>query len=1334
MKNKRLFIILSFIIPIFILTGLALWIVTTDHVITPSYDANHSLAQYFIEETNVTYNEEEQNPEIKITDEDFDVDNFINTVSFYYKSYGTVGKYTEGLPTDAGNYSVKILKIIDSNDDTDNQEGALYVKLNIEKANPIINVPVSASYTKQTDCVSRNNYFVTSQSTNDIEYNGSFTSIKNETLTGNIKFYDDASSLQVGTHSYKYIFEPNNSNYNSYIGNCEITTYATVLFNVYVNNSINKDFSSKVELSYGETLNKPTLNLTDYYTFDDNWYYNNNLYNFDNIVTNDMILVANLSLPSYSISYELNGGINNKDNPTSYTPESDTFNLAYPTKSGYEFIGWIGADLAEKTKDVTISKGSTGDRVYTANWAKRIKLSTIDIDYTKNIQWNTFNGTIRSSALNKFTDENNNAFTDILLADYTITGMDNGYYYYDSTTLSTNVIGSTYLVNVKLSNEAKEKYALFDVASKTYGEVGSAILKVKTVFLNNDSSTLYTIEEAINNGGKQTINLVGGTFNTNGKLQDNTYVHTSFTALTANEGNTYGVSHIINGRTLLIPYTNSTSEKVANSSSQLTSYVYSVLTVPIGVTLTFQNNATLVSGAEVIHGTKVYQHGVLMNYGNINLNSGCNLKAYGYIKGDGLITLNSGAKAIDCMRFYDWPGGNAAFGMYSSIFPINAWSVHNVSCNTKVHNGATYYAYAYVETSLFTVDQEICVLGSNSTSGCLFKPVNSSGNDYIIKGATHAKFWEDTDNSLKDELVTIKGSNQIAGQKDVISLSGKYTDSSLTISVTVVFTVNMNTSTSKPAPLGFVDVNILSGTTLNLKNSDYQFYPGTTLKIEKNATVNTSSGVDLIFSKYDHFIENVVDTYSFDKHCVDKDDAKLILNGTLNSSGNIAGKILTTEPNAILNISGGVTSNTKAMYSTESPYYFTSPSFNAVGKIDTNNDDLSNFISKPYVSTGFTNNAYWTLATNGTKFTLNFNDGSITESKDIYVFGTNSYTITGDEHEMSKDHYTFKGWTLDSSNINSAVGYTLTTSSPSINLYAKWDKKVYTFTYSAGYGVDEYDRVNYLSTDSGLNYSEEGNKSFTIDDFVDGKIMITQGASYTNPDDQKEKFFDGWYVGVDKSSGVPVKSLSLEQVALISAQYGTNIPLFCDFTDYIVITIVDNAFNGVISGNNGEVLNEVNTINYQITTASTSLADNNFTLTINSNDIDSSITAPNFFAGFSDGTSSKIYTLDEVLNYDLKENTTFTLQWGLKKSFSVSWSGNGVSSASYNNIALTNGATYYVLPSVTSLEIKGSKGLFTSVSYKGTGGISITSFSGGRLSTSYTLKATIDSSGTIVFS
>ena len=56
------------------------------------------------------------------------------------------------------------------------------------------------------------------------------------------------------------------------------------------------------------------------------------------------------------------------DNPTSYTVETETFTLNNPTHDNYEFVGWMGTDIDGVSKTVTIEKGSTGNRTYTAVW------------------------------------------------------------------------------------------------------------------------------------------------------------------------------------------------------------------------------------------------------------------------------------------------------------------------------------------------------------------------------------------------------------------------------------------------------------------------------------------------------------------------------------------------------------------------------------------------------------------------------------------------------------------------------------------------------------------------------------------------------------------------------------------------------------------------------------------------------------------------------------------------------------------------------------------------------------------------------------------------------
>ncbi|MBP5724725.1 MAG: InlB B-repeat-containing protein [Bacteroidales bacterium] len=70
---------------------------------------------------------------------------------------------------------------------------------------------------------------------------------------------------------------------------------------------------------------------------------------------------------TYTISYNLAGGA--QVNPvTSYTVETPTFTLVNPTRTGYTFVGWKGSNGTSAQTSVSIAKGSTGDKTYTANW------------------------------------------------------------------------------------------------------------------------------------------------------------------------------------------------------------------------------------------------------------------------------------------------------------------------------------------------------------------------------------------------------------------------------------------------------------------------------------------------------------------------------------------------------------------------------------------------------------------------------------------------------------------------------------------------------------------------------------------------------------------------------------------------------------------------------------------------------------------------------------------------------------------------------------------------------------------------------------------------------
>ena len=85
----------------------------------------------------------------------------------------------------------------------------------------------------------------------------------------------------------------------------------------------------------------------------------------------DLTVYAHWTPVDYGISYDLAGGMlqDGDSNPASYHIETPDFALKNPVRAGYIFTGWSGTGLTgAANKAVTVSKGSTGERAYTAHW------------------------------------------------------------------------------------------------------------------------------------------------------------------------------------------------------------------------------------------------------------------------------------------------------------------------------------------------------------------------------------------------------------------------------------------------------------------------------------------------------------------------------------------------------------------------------------------------------------------------------------------------------------------------------------------------------------------------------------------------------------------------------------------------------------------------------------------------------------------------------------------------------------------------------------------------------------------------------------------------------
>ncbi|MBP5366551.1 MAG: InlB B-repeat-containing protein, partial [Bacteroidales bacterium] len=138
---------------------------------------------------------------------------------------------------------------------------------------------------------------------------------------------------------------------------------------------------SPVETTYNTTISAPTDDPEkDGYTFT-GWYDGSVKFDFENTkITEDKDLSAGWQPIKYTITYNLNGGAlkQGENNPQEYTIESDDITLYNPEKEGYTFSGWN--DGTKTAATVTIAKGSTGNRSYTAVYEPVKYKITFDTD------------------------------------------------------------------------------------------------------------------------------------------------------------------------------------------------------------------------------------------------------------------------------------------------------------------------------------------------------------------------------------------------------------------------------------------------------------------------------------------------------------------------------------------------------------------------------------------------------------------------------------------------------------------------------------------------------------------------------------------------------------------------------------------------------------------------------------------------------------------------------------------------------------------------------------------------------------------------------------------
>lgn len=307
---------------------------------------------------------------------------------------------------------------------------------------------------------------------------------------GNFVQEDGAIKLFNGTVALSDIIAYADTNYN-------LTFVAQWQAIKYTVNFVNEnDTVSTVTLCYEGIEGKEPVtsfifnsSLTkENYTFA-SWQYNGSNYsttlNLQIIISDIIALVgetteATVSLtftaqwtPTvYTIKYDLDGGTLQNSNPASYTVESEAFTLNNPKRLGYTFAGWTGTGLNGATETVTVAKGSSGNRTYTAKWTAK--------DYT--LQFTANDGenwdSIGDMPVNANMDNNNGTvkLPTPVRAGYTFAGW--------------NIFGNTsarYLDSVQLINIITETTTGIE-------------------FVANWSEAVYTIDYVLNGGTQNSQN------------------------------------------------------------------------------------------------------------------------------------------------------------------------------------------------------------------------------------------------------------------------------------------------------------------------------------------------------------------------------------------------------------------------------------------------------------------------------------------------------------------------------------------------------------------------------------------------------------------------------------------------------------------------------------------------------------------------------------------------------------------------------------------------------------------------------------------------------------
>ncbi len=459
---------------------------------------------------------------------------------------------------------------------------------------------------------------------------------------------------------------------------------------------------------------------------------------------------------------------------------------------------------------------------------------------------------------------------------------------YDGSTLSTSLYTFNYTNGNSFTAAGTYKTSVTITSDNFRVNATDCYMKVKGVLFGG---SYYTIEDALNTASSGTVIVT---------------TDTSFASIDNSCYNGSGYYTIKSGVQLLVPYSSahSTTQNSVNDTSTALGSKYVRLTVPSGITLTVNgtlnvNSVRSYQSRSMGHTSGAYGELKLDEGSIVNLNNGSTLNSMGFVTGTGYINALSGSTVYDVLAMKDWRGGKVSYSIKDDYFAFNQYTMHNIEARLRIYYGSSMYCRYYVYTSVATVNEQMIVIGSGAvfqlSSGYLEKYMDASnGRTYLDLYGTM------TTNSTTLELnsgIPLVGSFSINTSNKEFPLSGNYT------------------MTMKAGSTGTV-------------NSRFKLLPGAEFIVEQGATLNMSSsgrlyafgnGVTFSNGVYTGTPNNPayggtackVNTRTNNLNYLLTDNARIIINGTLNMAGYIGGLIETTGTTGTINLTGTISSTMK---------------------------------------------------------------------------------------------------------------------------------------------------------------------------------------------------------------------------------------------------------------------------------------------------------------------------------------------------------------------------------------------------------------------------------------